>query len=180
MPAKKQRQEVFHRDRALESIAREPGSLTPHVSTIRRQARVPYGAGKMLALVNDIERYPEFLYWCRAARIERASGEMVDAALDIGIGGIHKTMRTRNCTSVEDGGGAANIRIEMLDGPLKRLVGDWNFRDRPEGGCEIELKLDYEVHRTPFGMLLRTVFDEIASSQLNAFIRRAHALHGRA
>ena len=141
---------------------------------------MPYGAAEMLALVNDIESYPEFLYWCRAARIEKASGESVEAALDIGIGGIHKTMRTRNRTSVAAGGAAANIRIEMLDGPLRHLVGDWSFRDRPDGGCEIELKLDYEVHRTPFGMLLRTVFDEIASSQLNAFVRRAHSLHGRA
>ena len=96
----------------------------------------------------------------------------------IGIGGIHKTMRTRNRTTVAEGGGAAIIRIEMLDGPLKHLVGDWKFSDSAGGGSEVELILDYEVHRTPFGMLLRTVFEEIASSQLNAFIRRAHALRG--
>ena len=133
----------------------------------------------MLALVNDIEAYPEFLHWCRAARIEKSTGPVVEAALDIGLGGIHKTMRTRNRTSVAEDSGVANIRIEMLEGPLRQLVGDWNFRDQAAGGSEVELVLDYEVHRTPFGMLLRTVFDEIASSQLNAFIRRAHALHGR-
>ena len=148
------------------------------MATIRRHTRVPYSAGEMLALVNDIASYPAFLHWCRAARIEKSSGTLVEAALDIGIGGIHKTMRTRNRTQVTEGGGA-NIRIEMLEGPLKHLVGEWNFTDRPDGGSEVELVLDYEVHRTPFGMLLRTVFDEIASSQLNAFIRRAHALHGR-
>ena len=133
----------------------------------------------MLALVNDIESYPEFLHWCRAARIEKSGGPVVEAALDIGLGGIHKTMRTRNRTSVTDDRGAANIRIEMIDGPLRHLVGDWNFREQPGEGSEIELVLDYEIHRTPFGMLLRAVFDEIASSQLNAFVRRAHALHGR-
>jgi ribosome-associated toxin RatA of RatAB toxin-antitoxin module len=133
----------------------------------------------MLALVNDIEAYPEFLHWCRAARIEKSTGPVVEAALDIGLGAIHKTMRTRNRTSVADDNGAANIRIEMIDGPLRHLVGDWNFTAQPGGGSEVELVLDYEVHRTPLGMLLRAVFDEIASSQLNAFIRRAHALHGR-
>ena len=149
------------------------------MAAIRRHARVPYTAGEMLALVNDIGSYPDFLHWCRAARIEKSSGPLVEAALDIGIGGIHKTMRTRNRTTAGEGSGAANIRIEMLEGPLKHLVGDWNFRDRPDGGSVVELVLDYEVHRTPFGMLLRAVFDEIASSQLNAFIRRAHALHGK-
>jgi ribosome-associated toxin RatA of RatAB toxin-antitoxin module len=146
------------------------------VTTIRRQIRVPYSAGQMLALVNDIESYPQFLHWCRAARIERSAGEVVEAAIDIGLGGIHKTMRTRNRTSVAAGDRAANIRIEMMDGPLKRLIGCWNFSDGP-AGCDVELVLDYEVHRTPFGMLLRTVFDEIASSQLNAFVRRAEALY---
>ena len=141
--------------------------------------RVPYSAGEMLALVNDIDSYPDFLHWCRGARIEKSSGPLVEAALDIGIGGIHKTMRTRNRTSTAEDSRTANIRIEMVDGPLKHLVGDWNFMDKSDGGSEVELVLDYEVHRTPFGMLLRTVFDEIASSQLNAFIRRAHALHGR-
>jgi ribosome-associated toxin RatA of RatAB toxin-antitoxin module len=149
------------------------------VATIRRNKHVPYSAGDMLTLVNDIESYPKFLHWCHAARLEKASGETVEAALEIGIGGIHKTMRTRNRTAVAVGNRSANIRIEMLDGPLKRLIGDWNFTDAADGGSDVELVLEYEVHRTPFGMLLRTVFDEIASSQLNAFVRRAEALYGK-
>jgi ribosome-associated toxin RatA of RatAB toxin-antitoxin module len=148
------------------------------VAAIKRSVGVPYGAEQMLRLVNDIGSYPEFLHWCRAARVENSSGAVVEAALDIGLGGIFKTMRTRNETSTADEGRTAKIRIEMLDGPLKRLAGEWNFTDHADGGCEVELELDYEVHRTPFGMLLRTVFDEIASSQLNAFIRRAAALYG--
>ena len=147
--------------------------------TIKRVMRVPYSAGEMLALVNDIEAYPGFLHWCRAARVERSSASSVDAALDIGIGGVHKTMRTRNTTAVTEDERAANIRIEMLDGPLKRLVGDWSFVDSADGGSTVELALEYEVHRTPFGMLLRTVFDDIASSQLNAFVRRADALYSK-
>jgi ribosome-associated toxin RatA of RatAB toxin-antitoxin module len=141
--------------------------------------RVPFSAGQMLALVNDIESYPGFLHWCRAARIEKSAGSMIEAALDIGISGIHKTMRTRNVTSVAEDSSTASIRIEMLEGPLKRLVGQWNFADRADSGSDIGLVLEYEVHRTPFGMLLRTVFDDIANSQLNAFIRRAETLHGR-
>jgi ribosome-associated toxin RatA of RatAB toxin-antitoxin module len=149
------------------------------VATIRRNKHVPYSAGEMLALVNDIESYPKFLHWCHAARREKTSGAVVEAALDIGIGGIHKTMRTRNLTTLADGDRRANIRIEMMDGPLKRLIGDWNFTDLADGGSDVELTLDYEVHRTPFGVLLRAVFDEIASSQLNAFVRRADALYGK-
>ena len=148
------------------------------MALIRRTARVPYSAEQMLRLVNDIEAYPAFLHWCQAAEIERTEGAVVEAALEVGIKGIHRTMRTRNTTDAAAGGGQASIRIEMVQGPLKRLSGGWHFADTPSGGCDIELALDYEIQRTPFGMLLRTLFDEIANSQLNAFIRRADVVYG--
>jgi ribosome-associated toxin RatA of RatAB toxin-antitoxin module len=143
------------------------------MAEIRRSAHVPYSAQQMLALVNDIDAYPQFLHWCRSARIERKDGPVMVAALDIGISGIHKTMRTRNTTTPVSADGRASIRLEMLDGPLQRLHGSWSFADVAGGGCEILLALEYETHRTPFGLLLRTLFDEIANSQLNAFSRRA-------
>lgn len=147
------------------------------MSEIHRSEHVPYSAALMLALVNDIEAYPEFLHWCHAARIENQAGNIVEAALDIGVSGIHKTMRTRNSTSPPEEGRAGSIHIEMLNGPLKRLVGEWTFREAPDG-CDVELRLEYETHLTPFGMLLRSLFDEIANSQLNAFVRRAGRVYG--
>ena len=148
--------------------------------TIQRSARVPYSAAQMLALVNDIEAYPSFLHWCHAARIENRSGRVVEAALEIGVSGIHKTMRTRNTTDEGDSNRASSIRIDMLDGPLARLEGAWIFRDCATAGCEIDLRLEYETHRTPFGLLLRALFDEIANSQLKAFIQRADDVFGDA
>lgn len=145
---------------------------------IQRKAHVPYSALQMLTLVNDIEAYPEFLRWCCGARIEKDTGPRVEAALDIGVGGIRKTMRTRNTTTVPETGSPAKIRIEMLDGPLKRLQGSWTFTDHEPEGCDVELVLEYEVHATPFGFLLRSLFDEIANSQLSAFVRRAQIVYG--
>ena len=149
------------------------------MAEIQRSARVPYSAGQMLALVNDIDSYPEFLHWCHAACIERTSGAVVEAALEIGIRGIYKTIRTRNTTSpADDAGHPATIRIEMVEGPLKSLHGAWTFADAAEGGSNVVLHLEYEVHLSPLGFILRTLFDEIANSQLNAFVRRARVVYG--
>ena len=148
------------------------------MAIIERHAQVPYTALQMLTLVNDVESYPEFLYWCHAARIESSAGQIVEASLEIGVSGIHKTMRTRNTSTVAQSGAPARIDIEMLDGPLKRLHGAWTFTDLVPSGCDVELRLEYEIHLTPFGMLLRALFDEIANSQLNAFVRRASAIYG--
>jgi ribosome-associated toxin RatA of RatAB toxin-antitoxin module len=148
------------------------------MTAIDRRARVPYRADEMLALVNDIDAYPEFLHWCHAARIERAEGQTVDAALEIGISGIYKTIRTRNTTRRSDAGHPATIRIEMIEGPLKRLEGTWVFTDLGSDGCDVELQIEYEVHRSPLGLILRALFDEIANSQLHAFVKRARVVYG--
>ena len=148
------------------------------MAAIDRSARVPYSAHQMLTLVNDIDAYPEFLHWCHAARIERQAGATVDAALEIGISGIYKTMRTRNTTRPADEQRPASIRIEMIEGPLKRLQGTWVFTDLEGDGCDIELQIEYEIHLSPLGLILRALFDEIANSQLHAFVRRAHAVYG--
>jgi ribosome-associated toxin RatA of RatAB toxin-antitoxin module len=149
------------------------------MAVIQRSARVPYSPGQMLALVNDVDAYPEFLHWCHAARVERSMGDTVEAALEIGISGIYKTIRTRNTTdSTDDPERPAAIRIEMLEGPLKSLHGAWKFSELPGGGSNVELHLEYEVHLSPLGLILRSLFDEIANSQLNAFVRRAGVVYG--
>lgn len=146
------------------------------MAVIERNAHVSYSAEQMLALVNDIDSYPEFLHWCHGARIESSEANTVSAALEIGIAGIYKTFRTRNTTSGSPG--ASRIDIEMIEGPLKKLHGAWHFTDDAEGS-DIKLRLEYEVQFSPFGAMLKTLFDEIANSQLNAFIRRAGAVYGQ-
>ena len=145
---------------------------------IERNARVPYSANQMLALVNDIDSYPEFLHWCHGARIDKQTGDEVEAALEIGISGIYKTIRTRNTTKRVESGEPVTVRIEMIEGPLKALRGSWAFLGLPQQGCDIELRLEYEIHSSPFGLILRNLFDEIANSQLNAFVKRARAVYG--
>jgi ribosome-associated toxin RatA of RatAB toxin-antitoxin module len=148
------------------------------MAVIERRAHVPYSADQMLALVNDIDTYPEFLHWCQSARIDRTEGSTVDAAMDIGIAGISRTIRTRNTTMCNETGDDARIEIEMLEGPLKALRGFWQFVGHAPVGCDIVLRLEYEVARSPFGLILRGLFDEIANSQLNAFIARARIVYG--
>jgi ribosome-associated toxin RatA of RatAB toxin-antitoxin module len=148
------------------------------MTAIERSASVPYGVEQMLTLVNDIDAYPDFLHWCHAARIEKSDAGVVEAALDVGIKGIYKTIRTRNSTRPPGEGAAARIDIEMIEGPLKRLHGCWEFESQESGGTDVRLKLEYEVHLSPLGLILGTLFDEIAHSQLRAFVRRADQVYG--
>ena len=143
--------------------------------TVQRSARVPYSAQQMFDLVDDIERYPEFLHWCSGARVDKRQGDVVEASLDVGVAGFHRTFKTRNTVQAPSG-----IAIALVSGPFKRLEGEWRFEDSPQGGSSVSLSLLFEVTLSPFGAIFSRLFEEIASSQVDAFIRRAGRLYGGA
>jgi len=140
---------------------------------VQRSSRVSYTAEQMFDLVNDIERYPEFLHWCRAARVDVRQGNTVEATLDIGALGFQRSFRTRNTLRRPD-----RILIELVSGPFRRLRGEWKFTDLAAGGSEVSLSLAFEVTVSPFGAVFSKVFEELAGAQMDAFTARAAKLYG--
>jgi ribosome-associated toxin RatA of RatAB toxin-antitoxin module len=141
--------------------------------TVQRSARVPYSAEQMFALVNDIEKYPEFLHWCRGARVDARYGNTVEATLEIGVLGFQRSFKTRNTSRRPD-----RIQIDLVSGPFRRLRGEWRFTDFPAGASEVSLSLAFEVTVSPFGIVFSKVFEELAGAQMDAFIARAVKLYG--
>jgi len=139
---------------------------------VKRSARVAYTPEQMFDLVNDVERYPEFLEWCKGARIDARHGSMIEATLDIGFFGFRQSFRTRNSLRRPE-----RIGIDLISGPFRRLRGEWRFT-AVDGATDISLALVFEVSVSPFGALFAKVFEEVASSQVSAFTARAAAVYG--
>lgn len=142
--------------------------------TVHRSARVPYTAQQMYELVNDVESYPEFLHWCRGARIVRRDARLVEAELDIGVRGIHKSFTTRNRLDPP-----RRIDIELVSGPFRKLEGAWQFEDRAAAAeSEVALDLEFRVASTPLAFVFSRAFEEMARQQMNAFVKRARRIYG--
>jgi ribosome-associated toxin RatA of RatAB toxin-antitoxin module len=131
----------------------------------------------MFDLVNDIDAYPQFLHWCSGARIESSTPEEVTASIDIGIAGISQKFRTRNRLTAPENGGAGRIAVSLVAGPFRRLEGVWTFEPLADGGSEVRLELEYELTLSPLRLVISPIFDEIARSQMGAFVRRADAIY---
>lgn len=141
--------------------------------TVKRSARVPYTTDQMFDLVNDVESYPKFLHWCRGARIEASYGSTVEATLEIGAFGFQQSFRTRNTLQRPE-----RIAIDLVSGPFRRLRGEWRFVAAPGQGTDISLTLTFEVTLSPFGVVFAKVFEELAASQMTAFVARAKKVYG--
>jgi ribosome-associated toxin RatA of RatAB toxin-antitoxin module len=100
-------------------------------------------------------------------------GNTVEATLDIGVLGFRQSFRTRNTLKRPE-----RIGIDLVSGPFRRLRGEWRFAAVPGQGSDISLTLTFEMTSSPFGLLFTKVFEELASSQMTAFVDRAKVIYG--
>ena len=143
------------------------------LQSVSRSALVPYAASAMYALVADVQQYPEFLPWCRGARVLEPGEQAVEARLEIGRGPLRKTFTTRNVMTRD-----SRIDIELVDGPFKHLQGCWQFVALDGAGCRIVLDLEFELSNAVLRRTLGPLFSEMADTMVDAFCRRARQLYG--
>ncbi len=136
---------------------------------------VPHGPAAMFALVDDVERYPEFLPWCAGAAILAAHDGGKTARLDIDYHGIRAHFTTDNANTPPE-----QIVVTLNDGPFRHLHGEWRFRPLGDAGCKIEFELAYEFSTPLLERAVGPVFGHIANTFIDAFVRRAEERLGAA
>lgn len=146
------------------------------MKTVHKSVLIWYSPQEMYDLVTDVARYPEFLPWCDKAQVLESSGDTVTAQVGIAFSGIHQSFTTRN---VQQPGQA--VLMELVDGPFSNLDGQWRFSpvgDGTQRACKIELDLRYGFSNALLGKFVGPVFDKIASTLVDAFVKRAEQVYG--
>ncbi len=136
-----------------------------------RSILVPHSAAKMYALVNDVPSYPQFLPWCGGGRITEQTDTQMQAAVDIAYMGVRQTFTTKNALLKDE-----RIDMALVSGPFSKLTGQWRFMQLGDVGCKVEFELNYAFEGI-IGAVVAPVFDRIAASFVDAFVRRADELH---
>lgn len=135
---------------------------------------LPYTPEQMYDLVAEVDKYPEFLPWCKAARITKRDGNVFFADLVIAF----KVFRERFSSKVTLEPKHA-IRVEYINGPFKYLNNQWRFRPGEEGGCVIDFFVDFEFKSRILQNLIGLLFNEAVRRMVGAFEARAVQLYGQ-
>jgi coenzyme Q-binding protein COQ10 len=134
---------------------------------------LPFTPDQMFDLVAAVDRYPDFLPWCLAARIRKRDGNEITADLVIGFKLIRERFTSRVLLSRPN-----RIDVEYTHGPLRYLNNHWVFEAAP-GGCVIDFFVDFEFRSPLLQKLIGTLFNESVRRMVAAFGVRAHALYDR-
>jgi len=148
-----------------------------------------YSPREMFDLVTAVEDYPRFLPWCAQADVLERHDDGVTARLHISFAGVRQAFTTRN-THAE--GHALHMRL--VDGPFSRLEGRWQFlplqtpaqsasaadaaTPAEPSACKVEFSLDYAFSSRPLELVVSPVFDRIANTFVDAFVKRAEQVYG--
>lgn len=135
---------------------------------VKRSALVAEPPARMYRLINDIERYPEFVPWCTAARIDSRADREVVATLTIKRGPLRADITTRNLLEPD-----RRVLMQFVSGPFRVLEGLWTLTPLGDMGCRVEFEMRFEFANRVAGALFEPLFEDTAASLVDAFVKRA-------
>jgi len=136
---------------------------------IHKSAIVLHSSKKMFQLVDSVENYPRFLPWCGSTQILERDNSKTIASIEINYKGIRQTFTTENTKKQNK-----EMMIKLIDGPFQSLSGEWMFKKLDKDSCQIELKLEYEFSNIILEKLISPVFNIIANTFIDEFIKEAN------
>lgn len=142
------------------------------MTIVKKSRTVPYSCEQMYDLVNDVERYEEFLPYFSKSIVHHRDEDEVQATLIVTAAGMNKSFTTRNRLQKNK-----MIEIRLVDGPFSHLEGFWRF-DEAGLGCNVSFDLEFDFAGRMLSMLLGPVFEQITDKMVDAFCDRANELYG--
>lgn len=142
------------------------------MTIVKKSRVVSFSCEQMYTLVNDVERYAEFLPYFSKSIVHHRDEDEVQATLVIAAAGMSKSFTTRNRLQVNK-----MIEIRLVDGPFSHLEGFWRF-DEVLQGCHISFDLEFDFAGRMFSMLLGPLFEQVTDKMVDAFCDRAQVLYG--
>ncbi len=148
---------------------------------VRKSVLLWYSPAEMYELVTAVEAYPDFLPWCSSAQVLERHGDGVTARLGLAYMGVRHAFTTRNAEVP-----GRSVTLRLVDGPFSLLEGNWQFLalGRPDAGgatpraCRIEFELRYAFASQALETVVSPVFDKVANTFVDSFVRRAEDVYG--
>ena len=149
---------------------------------VKKSVLLWYAPHEIYQLVIDVEAYPQFLPWCERVEVLSRDDEGLTARLHLAYSGIRHAFTTKNVQVADQ-----SVHIGLVDGPFSLLDGLWRFVALPLPGaagasgsaaCKIEFELRYAFSNGVLEAAISPVFDRIANTFVDSFVRRAEQVHG--
>lgn len=142
------------------------------MADVKKLVLVEFTPAQMFELVDRCEDYPQFLPWCGGTEVHARTEKVTVATLHINYHGLKAHFSTQNEKLAP-----VKMLIRLRDGPFRHLDGNWHFTPLGESACKIEFNLHYEFSNRLLEKALGPVFNHIANTFVDSFVKRANQVY---
>jgi ribosome-associated toxin RatA of RatAB toxin-antitoxin module len=146
---------------------------------VKKSVLIWYSPDEMYQLVTGIPAYPKFLPWCERAEVLEQHADGMTARLHLAYAGVRHAFTTRNTHVAGE-----SVVVSLVDGPFSALAGTWLFKplampsSQPQQACRIEFDLQYAFSSRALETVVSPVFDRVANTFVDSFVKRAEQVYG--
>jgi coenzyme Q-binding protein COQ10 len=121
----------------------------------------------------DIEKYPQFLPWCLAAKItDKIDENNLNADLVINFKGFSQKYSSKvKAKKILDN--EFTIDVVAIKGPFKNLVNSWKIKNIESVGCVVEFSIDFEFKSIILEKMLGLIWQKATNKMIDSFEKRA-------
>ena len=138
-----------------------------------------FSTKQLFALVSDIEKYPEFLPWCSASRVEQITPSELRAELVIKFSMMIEKYVSRVLLKAPEGETSeCSVDVEAIEGPFKTLINNWKFEyDGDREKTKVTFHIEFEFQSKFFQKLIGAMFEEALKKMMKCFEDRAEEIY---
>ncbi len=138
---------------------------------------LPHSASQIFDLVMDIEKYPQFLPWCKIAKItEIIDHQTLKADLVINFKSFFEKY-TSHVSYHKVSDHEFTIKAVAIDGPFKTLITKWHIKAIDDQSSQIDFFIDFSFNSIILEKMISSLFEKAAKKMIDAFENRAKTLY---
>lgn len=142
------------------------------MAIVKKIVLLEFTPAQMFDLVDRVEDYPKFLPWCGGTELLKRTETITAATIHISYHGLKTHFSTEN-EKVRP----RHMQIRLTEGPFTHLDGTWDFIALGETACKVEFSLHYEFSSRLVEKAVGPVFNHIANTFVDAFVKRANQIY---
>ena len=127
---------------------------------------------KLIGVVLDIEKYPEFVPWCLDAKVYKRN-ELddlieIEAELKVGKKFLNENYKSHILFNKKDN----SILVNNLGGPLQYLKNEWRFKTI-NSSTEVNFFIDFKLRNSILNLIVSKYFEIGLKKITDAFVKRS-------
>ena len=131
-----------------------------------------YSNKQMFDLIIDVEKYPEFLPWCKSTNVYEKKSNIFYSDMEIGFSVVKESF-TSKVTSIN----SEKILSEAISGPFNKMNNIWDIKSINKNKCEITLNIEFDFKSFLLKNLMGKLFEVASIRMIEAFEDRANYLY---